>query len=105
MTINVLDATRPQILKTLNIHANKLVVGINETLEFEAITTGGVQLIRRQFGDNKTATGNKVRHNFSTPGTYTVYAIGDEQLTARVVVNVAHNSKQQQDSRLDITCE
>ncbi|MFA7284396.1 MAG: PKD domain-containing protein [Candidatus Absconditabacterales bacterium] len=105
MVVNVLDATKPQILKTLSIQADKLVADKDEIITFEAITTGGVQSVRRQFGDNKTATGNKVKHSFATPGTYTVYAIGDEELTARVVVNIAHNPKQQQDSRLDIDCQ
>lgn len=105
MVINVLDATKPQILKTLGIYADKLVANKEESIEFEAITTGGVKSIRRQFGDNKTATGSKVRHSFATPGVYTVYAIADEELTAWIVVNIARNPKQQQDSRLNISCK
>ncbi len=102
--INVLDATSMSVLKTLSISADKLLAQTNESIQFTALTTGGVKSVRWDFNDGKTNTGFQVKHSFQNPGIYTVYAIGDDDLIARIVVNISHNQNIKKDPNLKIEC-
>ena len=87
-------AKRPGGVKTpsLRIMADRTAVNLNSAVNFSAtcVNNGSVTTISWDFGDNTTANGQQVTHQFSQYKSYTVkaYCRGAQLLTDTITINV-----------------